>query len=289
LPWLNKSRDMTETIAPEVQLNPKSPAGITGDLRIHLFRSVVFHNQRNLRVWLPPGYDDRENRSRRYPVFYLNDGQNLFDPSTAFGGVEWQVDETAEQLIREERIQPLIVVGIDNAQEDRIREYVPYRSSDIPVRTVLGTKYPEFLLQEVVPFIRKRYRLALGPQNTGLGGSSLGGLISLYTAMTRPRIFGRLLVESPSLFIGDHRILRESVRVKRWPERIFLGVGTNELGDDSACNQQIVDDVRALEQILRNAGLSGDRLELDIDEGASHSESAWARRFPEALAFLFGK
>lgn len=275
---------MTELI----EQDPESPSPAR-DLRIHSFRSQVFNNnQRMLRVWLPPGYDDRKNRSRRYPVFYLNDGQNLFDPSTAFGGIEWQVDKTAERLIREARIVPLIIVGIDNAQENRIREYVPYRSTDIPVRTVLGKKYPQFLLDEVMPFIRKRYRIALGPENTGLGGSSLGGLISLYTAMTRPRVFGRLLVESPSLFIGDRRILRESTRVKRWPERIFLGVGTRELGEDTVSNQRIVDDVRTLEQILRNAGLSGDRLEVDIDEGASHSESAWARRFPEALAFLFG-
>ena len=281
---------MAEMIQPEVQPTAESSsAAVAGTLKFHPFKSRVFNNKRMLRVWLPPGYGDRKNRSRRYPVFYLNDGQNLFDSSTAFGGVEWQVDETAQRLIHEERIEPLIIVGIDNAQENRIGEYVPYRSSDIPVRTVMGKKYPGFLLEEVMPFITKRYRTGFGPENTGLGGSSLGGLISLYTAMTRPRVFGRLLVESPSLFIGDRKIIRDSARVKRWPERIFLGVGTKELGEDAARNQRVVDDVRALEQILRNAGLSGNRLEVDIDEGASHSESAWARRFPEALAFLFGK
>jgi predicted alpha/beta superfamily hydrolase len=282
--------NMPEMIQHEVQpAVESSSAAVAGILKLHPFKSKVFNNKRMLRVWLPPQYDDRKNRSHRYPVFYLNDGQNLFDSSTAFGGVEWQVDETSQRLIREQRIEPLIIVGIDNAQENRIREYVPYRSSDIPARTVIGKKYPEFLLQEVMPFVTKRYRIAFGPENTGLGGSSLGGLISLYTAMTRPRMFGRLLVESPSLFIADRRIIRDSARVKRWPERIFLGVGTKELGDDAARNQRVVDDVRTLEQILRNAGLSGNRLEVDIDEGASHSESAWARRFPEALAFLFGK
>ncbi len=272
---------------PQVREEP-SPASVIGDLRIHSFRSAVFGNRRNLRIWLPPGYDDRLNRSRRYPVLYLNDGQNLFESSTAFGGVDWEVDESADRLIRERRIEPLIIVGIDNAGNERIREYVPYRWFDIPVRNVLGKKYPGFLLEEVMPFVQKRYRVAAGPQNTGLGGSSLGGLIALYTAMRRPRQFGRLLVESPSLFVGDRRVLLDSARVKRWPERIFLGVGTRELGDDER-SHQVVEDVRALEQILRAAGLSGDRLEVDIDEGASHSESAWARRFPEALAFLFGK
>lgn len=279
---------MAELIEEQPQTREKRSPGVVGDLRIYSFRSKVFRNLRRLRIWLPPGYDDRLNRSRRYPVLYLNDGQNLFESSTAFGGVEWEVDETADRLIRERRIEPLIIVGIDNAGVDRIREYVPYRSLDIPVRTVMGKKYPEFLLEEVMPFVRKRFRVAIGPENTGLGGSSLGGLIGLYTAMTRPRQFGRLLVESPSLFVADRRVLRDSARVKRWPERIFLGVGTRELGDDER-SHQVVEDVRALEQILRAVGLSGDRLEVDIDEGASHSESAWARRFPEALAFLFGK
>jgi predicted alpha/beta superfamily hydrolase len=283
------SNNMPDAIEQDIRVQGDSSATIPGQLRLHSLKSKVFNNKRMLRVWLPPEYDHRKNRGRRYPVFYLNDGQNLFDRSTAFGGVEWQVDETADRLVREERIEPLIIVGIDNAQENRIREYVPYRSSDIPVRTVTGKKYPEFLLQEVMPCIAKRYRTAFGPEHTGLGGSSLGALISLYAAMMRPRVFGRLLVESPSLFIADRRLVRDSARVKRWPERIFLGVGTKELGDDVARNQRVVDDVRALEQILRKAGLSGDRLEVDIDEGATHSESAWARRLPEALAFLFGK
>jgi enterochelin esterase-like enzyme len=268
---------------------PTPPAKAAGQMKVHPLTSKVFGNKRMLRVWLPPGYNDRQNRKRLYPVFYLNDGQNLFDPATAFGGVEWQVDETAERLIRDRRIEPLIIVGIDNAQDNRIREYVPYRSSDLPVRTVVGKKYPEFLFNEVMPFIQKKYRIASGAENTGLGGSSLGGLIALYTAIVRPRQFGRLLIESPSLFVGDRKILRDALRVKHWPERIFLGVGTKELGDDAAKNQRVLEDVHALAEILHEAGLSGDRLEVDIDEGATHSEWAWARRFPEALTFLFGK
>jgi predicted alpha/beta superfamily hydrolase len=281
---------MAQIVDERLQLRPEaSRAKVAGELKIHPFKSKVFGNKRMLRVWLPAGYSDVRSRKRVYPVFYLNDGQNLFDPATAFGGIEWQVDESAQRLIQERRIEPLIIVGIDNAQENRIHEYVPYRSPDIPVRMVAGKRYPEFLFEEVMPFIEKRYRVASGPENTGLGGSSLGALISLYTAIVRPRRFGRLLVESPSLFVGERRILRESMRVKNWPERVFLGVGTKELGDDTARNQKVVEDVRSLAEILRKAGLSGDRLEVDIDEGASHSEWAWARRFPDALAFLFGK
>ena len=263
-----------------------TPPIVAGQLRIYLFRSEIFGNRRMLRVWLPPGYDAPENRGRRYPVLYLNDGQNLFEASTSFAGVEWQVDETAARLIHENRIPPMIIVGIDNAQTNRMREYVPYKSVDVPASRVEGKKYPAFLLHEVVPYIHKRYRIALGPENTGLGGSSLGALISLYSTIVNPGEFGRLLLESPSLFVANRRLVRDSARLRRWPQRVFLGIGTRETSDENY-NQQVVDDVRALENVIRAAGLGDDRLKVDIDEGASHTESAWAKRFPEALAFLF--
>src|SRR5580693_4577652 len=107
---------------------PIRASGATGDLRLHEFRSRIFRNTRLLRVWLPPGYDDAQNAGRHYPVLYLNDGQNLFETSTAFAGIEWQVDETADRLIREGAVPPLIVVGIDNTGKERIREYMPHRS-----------------------------------------------------------------------------------------------------------------------------------------------------------------
>src|SRR5580692_1245794 len=121
-------RTQKTPVQTEITSEPIRATGATGDLRIHEFRSRVFRNTRFLRVWLPPGYDDPANQSYRYPVFYLNDGQNLFETSTAFGGVEWQVDETADRLIRESTVPPLIIVGIDNTGKDRMREYIPYRS-----------------------------------------------------------------------------------------------------------------------------------------------------------------
>ena len=269
-----------------VPQNESGASGSTGQLRLHCLKSRIFGNRRLVRVWVPPGYDDPENHGRRYPVLYLNDGQNLFDSSTAFTGVEWQVDETAERLIGEQAISPLLIVGVDNAQDDRIREYVPYPTRDVVVRRVEGNKYPAFLLEEVIPHVRKRYRIALGPENTGLGGSSLGGYISLYTAVSCPRIFGRLLVESPSLYLADRRLLREAARCRRWPRRVYIGVGTQETGDEKR-NRQIVEDVRSLAAILRNAGLDENRLKVEIDGGGTHSEEAWGRRLPGALKFLF--
>jgi len=262
--------------------------GATGDLRLHEFHSRIFHNTRFLRIWLPSGYDDSRNAGRRYPVFYLNDGQNLFESATSFTGIEWQVDETADRMIREGTVPPMIMVGIDNASKDRIREYMPHRSlHPVMVRTQ-GNRYPDFLIKELMPFVARNYRVATGPENTGLGGSSLGALISLYTAAVRPNVFGRLLLESPSLWASNRQMIRQSRGIKRWPERIFLATGTAEAGRPDR-DQSMVDDVRELAAIFRRAGVDDRRLKLFIDEGASHHESAWARRFPEAVLFLFGQ
>ena len=283
-----------EEIQQTKSYEPGSAAGViraqsaTGDLRLHEFRSRIFHNTRFLRVWLPPDYDDPANAGRRYPVLYLNDGQNLFEASTSFNGVEWQVDETADRLIREGVVPPLIIVGIDNTGRDRIREYMPHRSLHPMTLRAHGTRYPSFLFKEVIPFVARTYRIASGPENTGLGGSSLGALIALYTAAVRPGAIGRLLLESPSLWASNRQLIRQSRGVKRWPERIFLATGTAEAGRKDK-DQSVVDDVRELAAILRRAGLDDTRLKLVIDEGASHHESAWARRFPEALTSLFGK
>jgi len=260
----------------------------TGDLRLHEFRSRIFRNTRFLRVWLPPGYDDSENAGRRYPVLYLNDGQNLFEASTSFNGVEWQVDETGDRLIREGVVPPMIFVGMDNTGRERIREYMPHRSLHPMILRVHGTRYPAFLFKEVMPFMARTYRVASGPENTGLGGSSLGALIALYTVAVRPGVIGRLLLESPSLWASNRQLIRQSRGVRRWPERVFLATGTAEAGRRDR-DQSVVDDVRELAGILRRAGLDDASLRLVGDDGAAHHEAAWAQRFPGALAFLFGK
>jgi predicted alpha/beta superfamily hydrolase len=244
----------------------------------------IFGNTRLLRVWLPPDYDGWG--TTRYPVLYLNDGQNLFDPATAFAGVHWQAGETATRLIAEKRIRPLIIVGIDNAGKNRLGEYVPYKSREFKVPRVQGTAYPDFLRREVMPLIEESYPALRGPENTGLGGSSLGGLIALYTQLAVPGVFGRLLIESPSLFVANRRILDECRRFQAWPERVYLGTGTKETGN-AGKDKKFVADARELAEILRQAGLSENRLRLRIEEGASHTEAAWAGRFPEALEFLY--
>jgi len=260
----------------------------TGDLRLHDFRSRVFRNNRFVRVWLPPGYEDSANAGRRYPVLYLNDGQNLFEAAASFTHVEWEVDETADRLIRDGVVPPMIIVGLDNTGKNRIREYVPHRSLHPMMLRVHGSRYPDFLIKEVMPFLARNYRVATGPENTGLGGSSLGGLISLYTGAQRPDVIGHLLVESPSLWVSNRQMITESHNVTRWPQRIYVATGTAESGREDR-DRSMVDDVRELVGILHRAGLDDSRLKLVIEDGGPHHEAAWARRFPDALTFLFGK
>src|SRR5205814_4691026 len=157
---------------------------LTGTIRRHRrFPSKILANRRDVLVYLPPGYS-RFSR-RKYPVLYLHDGQNVFDAATAFAGVEWGVDETAESLIRKKLIEPLIIVAIANTGEDRIHEYAPTRGV-IDARAKrkkrsrgLARLYGHFLIEELKPYIDKRYPTKPESEFTGLGGSSLGGLATL--------------------------------------------------------------------------------------------------------------
>lgn len=234
-----------------------------------------------LRVWLPPDY--KLLRTRRYPVLYLNDGQNLFDACTSiFNGQEWRVDETATELIQGQKISPLIIVGIDSAgKRDRPKEYLPFPDDTLrpPVSDVHGKDYPRFLLEEVMPFINHAYRTDPDPVKTGLGGSSYGAGIALYAVMARPGTFGRLLLESPSLYAHDNFLLHQAEHFKQWPGLVYVGVGSV---------QEPVDDAHRLVDILHKSGLGSQRLLFVEVQGAAHNEDAWAERLPRALEFLYG-
>ncbi len=239
---------------------------------------------RRLTIWVPP-----EARSTSpVPVLYLNDGQNLFDSARAYTGVTWRVAETAAWLIAERRIPPIVIVGIDHGELRRAREYLPVEDDRNPfARDPLAADYAAFVTTELVPFIARKYPVGRGASQTAFGGSSYGAVAALYTAMRMPGVFGRLLLESPSLYVGRGALLRQARRVNRWPQRVYLGVGTAETRRDD-WNVETVANVRKLGAILRAAGLGPRRLRLTVEEGASHSESAWAGRFAQALEFLFG-
>ena len=265
---------------------------LSAQLRLHEFRSDIFANTRTVRVLLPPGYEDPRHAAQRFAVLYLNDGQNLFDASTSmFNPVEWQVDETVSRLAASNRIAPLIVVGIDNAgKRERPAEYLPYPDEYLrpSVPSPYGRKYPDFLVDEVMPFINRTYRTRTGPESTGVGGSSYGAVAALYTVMKRPGVFGRLLLESPSLYISREQLLKDCDGVRQWPRRVYVGIGTSETGDEAG-DREAVSLVRRFGEKLAKAGKRGKSLHVVVEEGGMHLESAWARRLPRALEFLYGR
>jgi predicted alpha/beta superfamily hydrolase len=256
-------------------------------IHTHDISSLHLGASRRLTVWGPARA--LQGRGGPYPVLYLNDGQNLFDPARAFAGATWQVPRSAAQLVRRRRIPPMLIVGIDHGASRRSREYLPVEDDRNPhARKPLGREYAEFVTREVLPFIAHTYPVARGPSATGFGGSSYGAVAALYTTIVKPGVFGRLLIESPSLYVGREYLLRQARRASRWPSRVYLGVGTEETSR-ADWNEETVANVRKLELILRRAGLGERRLRVRVAEGHSHSEAAWATRFPEALAFLFGR
>ena len=234
-----------------------------------------------------PRYRGRESQDPP-PVLYLNDGQNLFDPARAFAGNTWRVAETVNWLIDEGRIPPLVVVGIDHGEVHRAREYLPVEDERNPfARRPLGRQYVEFVTKEVVPFVERIYPVSRRTSGRAFGGSSYGAVAALLTVLERPGVFGRLLLESPSLYVGNRFLLRKARRAPRWPARVYLGVGTAETSKPDI-NRETVENVRVLESILRSAGLGPRRLKVVVEEGATHSEGAWAGRLGAALSFLFG-
>ena len=258
---------------------------LTGNIKRHrAFPSKILGNRRDILVYLPRGYG-RFSR-RRYPVLYLQDGQNVFDSATSFAGVEWGVDETAERLIRANLIEPLIIVAIANMGEDRVHEYGPTRgvidtSAKRKRRSKgLAPEYALFLLDELKPYIDRKYRTNPAPEFTALGGSSLGGLVTLAIGVLYPEVFGRLIVMSPSVWWDDFALYRliDSI-VQKPPLKIWLDTGTAEPGWEQT---------RELGNRLIEKGW---KLHKDIEyleaQGGDHSEAAWASRVEPALRFLF--
>ena len=256
---------------------------LTGDIRRHAaFPSRLLANQRDVQVYLPPGY---ARSRRRYPVLYLHDGQNVFDAATSFAGVEWNVDETAQRLIVARAIAPLIVVAVDNAGADRIHEYTPtrgrYEAFGAHGRSrALAGRYGRFLFQELKPFIDMHYRTRPDAADTGLGGSSLGGLVTLSLALRFPGQVRRLAVMSPSVWWDDCVVYRLVDSLKRKPPlRLWLDTGTAEEGWER-CRE-------LRDRLLAKGWQLGVDLEYHEAPGGEHTEAAWAMRMEGVLRFLF--
>ncbi len=258
-----------------------APPPVEGEFRKHAgFTSKFLPTARDVLVYLPPGYED--DTPRRYPVLYLHDGQNLFDGATSYvPGQDWRVGQTAGSLIRRQAIEPVIVVGIYNTGHERVEEYTP---SPDP-RLKVGGKadlYGRLIVEELKPFIDAHYRTRAGASDTGLGGSSLGGLVTAYLGLRHPEVFGRLAVVSPSVWWDGRRILGDVAALEsRTDARIWLDMGTEEGG-------RAIADARLLRDALVAKGWHLERdLHYPEAQGARHTEADWAERVEPILRFLY--
>lgn len=250
-------------------------------LRLHrAFHSAYLPTDRDIIVYLPPDYHAHPDRT--YPVLYLQDGQNLFDPATSFAGCTWEVRENADAAIEAREIEPLIVVGIYNTGDRRLSEYTHER--DWHRGGGEADKYGLLMVHELLPFIARHYRVRTDRASTGLGGSSLGGLVSLYLGLRHPQHFGKLAVLSPSVWWNHKSILgylnEHAPQIWDRP-RIWLDIGDGE-------GRRTVLDAELLARRLRaNGWIDGESMHFGRFPGATHDEASWARRVRPMLRFLF--
>jgi predicted alpha/beta superfamily hydrolase len=244
------------------------------------FRSAILGQTRRVWVYLPPQH--AREPERRFPVLYMQDGQNVFDGATAFlAGKEWEVDETEERLIAEGKIEPVVVVALDNGGERRAFEYLPTRDG----RAGDGggaDLYGRMLVEELKPWVDARYRTKTGREDTGLAGSSFGGLAALYVGLRHPDVFGKIAALSTSVWVDDRFIVRFVDGLSGKPDtRVYVDIGTRE-------GRGAVPDARALrDALVRKGWREGVDLRYVEAQGAVHNEVAWAARMPAVLEFLF--
>jgi enterochelin esterase-like enzyme len=245
------------------------------------FASRFLAGERDISVYLPSDYDS--DPARRFPLLILQDGQNLFDPQTSFiRGKTWRVAENADDAIAAGETEPVLIVGVANAGERRLAEYTPVR--DWKLGGGEAGKYALMLTRELLPFLHEKYRLLSGPDQTGIGGSSLGGLVSLWMGLRHPDIFGQLAVLSPSVWWNHRYILGYLNDVA--PElhqrpRIWLDVGDQE-------GRRTLADADMLHARLRRHGWRDDEnLHFETIAGGRHDEASWAERVRPMLGFLF--
>jgi predicted alpha/beta superfamily hydrolase len=269
--------------------------GVTGSLeRYALFpsRRVL---PRNVDVWLPPGYE--RGKRARFPVLYMHDGQNLFDPRASFGGVDWGVDEAVTRLVEQGVLRECIVVGVWNT-ERRFAEYMPRKAvpfsntkdlKGVPVATadeIVSDEYLKFLVYELKPFIDSRYRTLRGPADTFIMGSSMGGLVSAYAVCEYPRVFGGAACVSTHWPAGEGAMV--DYLKTRLPDprthKFYFDFGTETLDAGYEPYQRRVDEI-----MLRAGYAEGSNWVTRKFEGEEHSEKSWRKRVDIPLVFFLHK
>ena len=230
--------------------------------------------KRRIAALLPFDYDRTD---KPYPVIYLQDGQNLLEYRSPYGN--WHVDHRLAEMA-EQGWGDIIVIAIDHAEEERIREFSPPEVTKFGVSA--GRQYAQFMAEELKPFVDKNFRTLPGRQSTGIGGSSMGGLISIYCGFIYPEIFGKMMIFSPSLWLTPKIYFHAINFFNPFQTKIYLYAGGNE-------GSNMIPNVQRLRAALQRKGLDGSKIEfnLSIDPEGEHNEQKWGREFPRAVEWLF--
>ncbi len=238
---------------------------------------------RKRRVWLylPPDY---HISNESYPVIYMHDGQNLFDKKTSFSG-EWSVDETLNKLFREKNLK-FIVVGVDNGGDKRLDEYSPWKNSRYGGGE--GDAYLEFVTKTLKPYIDRKYKTLKDKKNTGIIGSSMGGLISHYAALKYPKVFGKIGVFSPAFWFAPEVAAFSKANASVKETKMYFLAGGKE-GSDVAFDEisQTVKDMNSMVNILKNNGFNTEDIQSKVVPEGKHNEKLWRTNFEEAIVWLF--
>ena len=246
---------------------------------------------RDLIISVPPGYDDPANAARTYPVLYMQDGQNLFLDMPGTKG-SWNADTAVADLIAKGETEPFIIVGIPHLGKARATEYLPVPMIEgVEPR---GAEYTSWMLSEVMPRVERAFRVKSGPENTAIGGASLGAVIALHIASERPDVFGKVLLESMPLIGSASGLMKHFEGRKSFPPVIYFAIGGQELGNDAKDAQQnkrYADSAAQFRMLANTKALdSGQKnVQIIVDDAGTHDEATWARRFPSAVRMLFVK
>jgi predicted alpha/beta superfamily hydrolase len=240
-------------------------------LNIHSIYMPQLDRERTVRVLLPKDYG---NTNRSYPVLYMQDGQNLFDPETAFGGRDWQIPNT---LFKQPLRRQAIIVGIDNGEEHRLDEYAPYKKA----KTGGGeaNQYVQFITDTLKPFIDENYRTLSDRENTGIAGSSMGGLLSYYAGLTRGNIFGKVGVLSPSIWFNP-TVVKLAENSPYDKSRFFVVGSKTEMKGMEATLQGVYN-------AFKTGGFSDDQIQVAVRDRGKHNEIFWTTEFKKMFEYLF--
>ena len=258
----------------EGQSTNNSTAAANVSVMDNAFFMPQLNRSRRIWLYLPPNY--KSDTTKRFPVMYMHDGQNLFDKSTSFAG-EWQIDETLNQLAGSGD-KGCIVVGIDNGGTLRLNELSPWKNAQYAGGE--GALYTKFIVETLKPFIDAHYRTLKDRNNTGIGGSSMGGLISVYAAIEYQNVFSKAAIFSPAFWFSDSCFVQVKQKLPQQPIRFYFISGTNE-------SPEMVPAMQRMATTLTDVGFRTDEISFNTRIDGQHSEWFWAREFPDAYKWLF--